>query len=95
MVEHRCLETETLLESGIEHGGEYGKILVDGLLHVAVVLHIEDKLVNQPLVDVFPLELVLFYEYFEDIGKSRISVKRLFRVVVTLASSFHCIAHFE
>ena len=85
MVEHRCLESEALLESGIEHGGEDSEVFVDGLLHVAVVLHVEDKLVNQPLVDVFPVERVLFYECLEDIGKARISVKRLFRVVVALA----------
>lgn len=85
MVEYRCLEAETLLESGVEHGGEDGEVLVDGLLHVAVVLHVEDKLVNQPLVDVFPVERVLFYECLEDVGKARISVKRLFRVVVALA----------
>lgn len=88
VVKYRCLETVALLESGVEHGGEYGEVLVYGFLHIAVFLHIKDKLVYQPLVYVFSLERMQFDEVFKYIGETRISVQGLFRVVVTLA--FDC-----
>ena len=65
MFKNGCLELIPFLEGNVKHGREYGKVFVDGLLHVAVSFHVKHELVYQAFIDVIPFKRVFLAETFK------------------------------